>query len=83
MLMGVSVFSWMFLLAEDDPSNPEAAVKAAGLQFNCVPVSVPAGLTAETASNVVESLNAMEKPSMVRCQFGLTVRCVQFASCSA
>lgn len=63
------MFSWMFLLAEDDPTNPASAVKAAGLGFECIPVSVPADMTKQHACKIIESLEKMEKPSMVRCHF--------------
>ena len=55
-------------MPEDNPESPVEAVTEAGLDFKCIPVSVPDSLTKETADKVVDAVKALPQPAMVGCQ---------------
>jgi len=61
---------WLYLLPEDNPESPVEAVTEAGLDFKCIPVSVPDSLTKETADKLVDAVKALPQPAMIQCSSG-------------
>uniref|UniRef100_A0A7R9TUU6 persulfide dioxygenase n=1 Tax=Prasinoderma coloniale TaxID=156133 RepID=A0A7R9TUU6_9VIRI len=59
--------SWLFLNPEGAEGCPKDAVTAAGVQYACVPVMLPAGLTAECADDLRRVLRELPRPCMIQC----------------